>query len=151
MMEKMRELTRTEAVFLLDVGFKKLGVRAGTPEVASMALFRAMEADFDLTEDSIGRTFELDRALGFCKKELERLDIPESYLPPRILVRHALALMISYQDTVDQLAEAVGCPVVDTLVLMRGRRLVDTPQKAYEVADSVADELLAVIFRGRGL
>jgi hypothetical protein len=129
----------------MERGFKKLGTRPDAGYGAAVAFLVGIEVEYG----TISSYLERERLRADCLEVMDRYKIPEDYVSPRLLVRHALALMISYKDVIKTLERCKGRSVTDTLILERGRLLADTVEKAYQIDDAEADHLLATIFRGR--
>ena len=142
-MKAIEELDRDELLVLIYQGYRKMRIMSGDPAIAPRALVAGLEANGQKFAD----WFERSQVLQQCEKIMKAHNIPDDYVPPRILVRHALALMTAFNEVVKQMEHARGELVADTVVLQRGRKTVKTPEDAYQISDEEADHLLATIFR----
>ena len=95
----LEKYSKEEILGFIEEGYKNLG-DIGSKN-AAVALIRGLPDD--------GEMMEVGSVLEF----LEGLGIPRDYVPLRMLARRALALMVSFHETIAELERSTGASVVD--------------------------------------
>lgn len=150
-MKAIEKLSRDELLVLIYLGYRKLGIMSPCGPESGSIVVKALLAGLEAKGDKFADWHERSQVSQQCEKAVKNRNIPDDYVPPRILVRHALALITAFNGVIKQLEHSRDDIVADTVILQRGRKTVKEPADAYQISDEEADHLLATIFRKRGL
>ncbi len=134
----LEKYSKAEILGFIEKGYKNLG-DIGSKN-AAVALIRGLPQSDVLEVMEIGSVLEFLKGLG----------IPRDYVPPRMLVRRALALLVAFNETVNQLESMVEdragdiqsyLPVHFEYLSAVSEKIVSV-EAAYQLSDESVDRIL---------
>jgi len=130
----LEKYSKAEILGFIEEGYKSLGDIGG--KNAGVALIRGLPSHEEWECMEVGSVLEF----------LEGLGIPRDYVPPRMLARRALALMVSFHETIAELEKSAGASVVDIDVFEHESLHMfhnsDSVADVYQLSDEKVDGLL---------